>query len=132
MATTAPTTLIRPRREMQEVKAPEQFQFNKIGQVLAGVLLAIEPKEVRGKQVPEYLFVEEGGKFYTCLATADLEKKMSIAFHQLHSNPLGHTFEIRYEKDDSSFQKADQSAMKVFKVSVSKGIEPGFEYLGAA
>ena len=130
MGAMAPAVPMKPRREMQEVKAPEKFQFTKSGQTLVGILLAIEPKDVRGKQVPEYLFAEEGGKFYTCLATADLEKKMMITFHQIHGNPLGHAFEIRYEKDDSSFQKADQSAMKVFKVSVSKGVEPGYEYLG--
>jgi hypothetical protein len=130
MATQAIPQVGKSRREMQEVKAADPFQFTKPGQTLTGVLLAVEPKDVRGKQVPEYLFVEDNGKFCTCLATADLEKKMVITFHQIHGNPLGHGFEIRYEKDDSSFQKADQSPMKVFKVSVSKNIEPGYEYLG--
>jgi hypothetical protein len=130
MATQAATPIQKPRREMQKVGAPEQFQFSKIGQILSGVLLQIEPKDVKGKQVPEYLITDtETGKFYTCLATADLEKKMQMVFHRIHGNPLGYWFDIRYTSDDSSFQKEHQSAMKVFDVQVSKNREQGFEYL---
>jgi hypothetical protein len=132
MATQAATPIQKPRREMQTVNAPEQFQFTKLGQVLAGVLLAIEPKDVKGKQVPEYLITDpESGKFYTCLATADLERKMLMVFHRIQGNALGYWFEIRYSNDDSSFQKEHQSAMKVFEVKVGKTREPGFEYLVA-
>jgi len=37
-----------------------------------------------------------------------------------------HLVEILYERDDSSFQKPGQSAMKVFKVLVSQEKQPGF------
>lgn len=116
---TATTTPIRTRREMQEVKAPEQFQFTKQGQNAAGILLSIEPAMVKGKQAMEYLFQAEGGGRFTCLGTADLDKK-------LHPGMIGHMVEIRYETDDSSFQKPGQNAMKIFKVMVSKEKEPGF------
>jgi hypothetical protein len=129
MATAPATPIQKPRREMQTVKAPEQFQFTKLNQMLSGVLLAIEPKEVKGKHVPEYLISDESGKFYTCLATADLERKMQMVFHRIHGNPLGFWFDIRYTSDDSSFQKENQSAMKVFDVQVGKSREAGFEYL---
>jgi hypothetical protein len=104
---------------MQEVKAPEQFQFTKQGQVASGVLLSIEPTMVKGKQAIEYLFQTDGGGRFTCLGTADLDKK-------LHPGCIGHFVEIRYEQDDSSFQKPGQNPMKVFKVQVSKEKELGF------
>ena len=116
---TQPVTPMRPKREMQEVKAPEQFQFNKQGQIASGILLSIEPVSVKGKQAIEYLFQSEGGGRFTCLGTADLDKK-------LNPQQIGHFIEIRYERDDSSFQKPGQSAMKVFKVQCSKEREPGF------
>ena len=115
---TAPATPIN-RRQMQEVKAPEQFQFTKQGQTASGILLSIEPVPVKGKQAMEYLFQAEGGGRFTCLGTADLDKK-------INPQQIGHFVEIRYERDDASFQKPGQSAMKVFKVLVSKDKEPGF------
>ena len=115
---TAPATPIR-RREMQEVKAPEQFTFKKQGQIAEGVLLQIEPVSVNGKQANEYMFRADSGNRFTLLGTNDLDKK-------LHSEMIGHFVSIRYETDDNSFQKPGQNAMKVFKVQVSKEKEPGF------
>jgi hypothetical protein len=108
----------RPRRQMQEVKAPEQFQFTNLGQTVGGKLISIELVTVKDKQAIEYLFEDEGGHRLTCLGTADLNKK-------IHSGHIEHWLEIRYERDDSSFQKQGQSAMKIFKVLVSKDKEPG-------
>lgn len=119
MATQPATTPIRSRREMQEVKAPEQFTFAKQGQTAAGILLQIEPVNVKGKQAMEYLFQAEGGGRFTCLGTNDLDKK-------LHPGMIFHYVEIRYETDNTEFQKPGQNAMKVFKVQVSKEREPGF------
>jgi hypothetical protein len=116
---TAPAQPIRPRREMQEVKAPEQFSFVKQGQIANGILLSIEPVAVKGKQAMEYLFQAEGGGRFTCLGTADLDKK-------LNPNMIGHFVEIRYESDDNSFTKPGQNPMKVFKVMAAKEKEPGF------
>jgi hypothetical protein len=116
---TAPATPMKPRREMVEVKAPEQFQFTKQGQTVSGILVSIEPVEIKGKPAIEYLFVRENGDRFTCLGTNDLNKK-------IHPGHIGYAMDIRYETDDSSFQKPGQSAMKVFKVLVSKEKEPGF------
>lgn len=115
---TVPTQM-KSRREMQEVKAPAQFQFTKQGQIAEGILLSIEPTNVKGKQAMEYLFQTERGDRFTCLGTADLDKK-------LHPGLIGHWVEIRYETDDTSFQKPGQNAMKVFQVKVSKEKETGF------
>ncbi len=110
---------------MKEVKAPQQFKFTKQGDSLKGILFSIEPKKVGDKIVNEYLFDLTGGERATCLGLADLEKKI----HPVH---LGHNMEIRYETDDSSFQKQGQSPMKVFKVLVDDKIAPGYEHLQAA
>ena len=107
------------RRVMQEVKAPEQFTFTKQGQTASGILLNIEPVQVKGKQAMEYLFQADGGGRFTCLGTADLDKK-------INPQQIGHFMEIRYERDDNSFTKPGQNAMKVFKVQISKEKEPGF------
>ncbi len=107
------------RRVMQEVKAPEQFTFTKQGQTASGILLNIEPVQVKGKQAMEYLFQADGGGRFTCLGTADLDKK-------INPQQIGYFMEIRYERDDNSFTKPGQNAMKVFKVQISKEKEPGF------
>lgn len=102
-----------PRREMVEIKAPVQFQFNKQGQMAVGVLISIEPVVIKGKEALEYLFQTDDGARFTCLGTNDLNKK-------LHPGLIGHFLEIRYETDDTSFQKPGQSPAKVFKVQASK------------
>lgn len=120
MATAAQTpTQMKPRREMQEVQAPEQFQFTKQGQVLSGVLISIEPVTVKGKPAVEYMLRDEKGERLTFLGTNDLDKK-------LQPGHIGHWLDIRYERDDASFQKPGQNAMRLFKVLVSKEKEPGF------
>lgn len=110
---------LRPRREMQEVKAPEQFTFTKQGQTAEGVLMQIEPVPVKGKQANEYLFQADGGGRFTLLGTNDIDKK-------LHAGMIGYNVEITYVNDDNSFTKPGQNPMKVFRVRVAKEKEPGF------
>lgn len=88
--------------------------------MLAGVLFSIEPAEVKGKQAMEYMLIMPSGDRLTFLGTADLNKK-------IQPSHIGHYVEIRYERDDDSFQKQGQNPMKVFKVSASKDVEPGFK-----
>ncbi|SRR5579885_2225064 len=107
------------RREMEEVKAPEMFQFTRQGQVLAGVLVSIEPTLVKGKEAIEYMLEGENKVRCTFLGTADLNKK-------INPNHIGHWLEIRYETDNTSIQREGQSAMRIFKVLASKEKEPGF------
>jgi|SRR5579862_701298 len=120
MATAPATpTPMRPRREMIEATAPEMFRFTKPGETLNGVLLNIEPTIVRDKPAIEYMLHDERGRRLTFLGTNDLDKKIQPAH-------IGHWLDIRYERDDTSFQKPGQSAAKVFKVMVSREREPGF------
>lgn len=119
---TAPATPINRqdwRGKMTEVKAPELIQFTKQGQAVEGVLVSIEPVEVKGKQAIEYLFQRENGDRFSCLGTNDLNKK-------IHPGHIGHWLIVRYETDDKSFQKEGQSPMKVFKVVASENKAPGF------
>ena len=112
-----PTPISR-RREMQEVKAPAQFQFTKHGQIAEGVLLQIEPVAVKGKQANEYMFQADSGARFTLLGTNDIDKK-------LHAGVIGFYVSITYVNDDNSFTKAGQNAMKIFKVEVAKEREHG-------
>jgi len=67
--------------------------------------------------------VLENGERMTFLGTNDLNKKIFPAH-------LGHPMRIKYTNDDTSFQKAGQSAMKVFKVEVDMTtFWPGYEHL---
>lgn len=125
MATMAPSTPNRNQHDYREVKAPEQFKFAKQGAELEGILISIEPKPVNDKIAKEYMFVLPNGDRLTCLGTNDLDKK-------IEPRHLGHFMKIKYETDDTSFQKAGQSAMKVFKVLVDKNVAPGYEHLQAA
>jgi len=117
---------VKPRREYERVKAPALFKFQKQGDVIEGGLASIEPKEVNGKIVREFMFELENGDRVTCLSTNDLEKK-------IQAKHIGHPIRVRYANDDSSFQKAGQSAMKVFEVDVDmKNFWPGYEHLQAS
>jgi hypothetical protein len=117
-APATPVTTIKPQRKMVEAKAPEQFQFNKQGQTIEGVLLKIEETTVKEKPALEYTLQTSPTDRLTFLGTANLDKKIRPDY-------LGHFLSIRYERDDSSFQKPGQSAMKIFRVMVSEEREPG-------
>lgn len=122
---TAPTTM-KPRPEYERVKAPALFKFAKQGDTIEGGLSSIEPKEVNGKIVREFMFDLPNGDRVTCLGTNDLEKK-------IQAKHIGHPIRVRYTSDDDSFQKAGQSAMKVFEVDVDmKNWWPGHEHLKAS
>jgi hypothetical protein len=113
---------VKHHREYERVKAPTLFKFVKQGDTIEGGLASIEPKEVNGKIVREFLFDLENGDRVTCLGTNDLDKK-------IQPKHIGHPVRIRYATDDSSFQKAGQSAMKVFDVDVDmKNFWPGYEH----
>jgi len=117
---------MKPRREYERVKAPALFKFVKQGDTIEGGLATIEPKEVNGKIVREFMFELENGDRVTCLGTNDLDNK-------IQAKHIGHPIRVRYASDDNSFQKAGQNAMKVFEVDVDmKNFWPGYEHLKAS
>lgn len=115
---TASTTPIRPRREMQEVKAPEQFQFSDTHRTLEGVYLGDQAVQVKGKDTIQFMIEDERKQRYTFLATYDLQQK-------IRPEHIGHWMTIIYEGEDGSI-KTQGSPMKRFKVGVSKEKESGF------
>lgn len=119
---TAPSAVgpqgVKPRREMQEVTAPEQFQFTDRDPALSGVLLDISKVTVKGKETTQYMLQDEDKQRYTFLATYDLQRKI-LPEH------IGHFVLITYEGEDMSIE-TQGSPLRKFRVQVSKEKEPGF------
>lgn len=113
-----------PRREMQEVKAPEQFQFSDSQRHLSGVLLDIDQVGVKDKKTGEskptmqYIVQDENGQRHSFLGTYDLQRKIM-------PQHIGHWMTITYEGEDSTVQ-TQGSPLRKFRVQVAKEKEPGF------
>jgi hypothetical protein len=117
---TAPTgpQSVRPRRQMQEVKAPDMFQFSDQHRTASGRLVDIDQVTIKDKPTMQYLFEDDGKRRFTFLGTADLNKK-------IHPGHIGYWMDITYEGEDPSI-KTQGSPMRRFKVQVSQEKEPGF------
>lgn len=117
---TAPAgpTQMKPRREMVEVKAPEQFSFSDRNRTLGGVLIAIDQVTVKGKPTQQYTLRDEDGLRWTFLATYDLQRK-------IESGHVGYFLVITYEGEDRTVE-TQGSPLRKFKVQVSREKEPGF------
>jgi hypothetical protein len=116
-----------PAIEFEERKGPELFKFEKEGDEITGVLVAVEkrefPDEETGetKSVPVYVVEKYEAGFKASrheiaefMQAADLRRKLTGA-------DRGKFILVRYE----TTQKVRQGTMKVFKVQVSKNTAPG-------
>src|SRR6266849_4649549 len=98
---TAPATPIRSQRQMEEVKAPEQFQSTDNHRSLSGVLIDIDQVAVKDKKTGEskptmqYILQDEHKRRFTFLGTYDLTRKIQPAH-------VGHWMTITYEGGDST------------------------------
>jgi hypothetical protein len=115
---TASAIPMRPRREMQEVKAPEQFSFTETSRTLNGVLIDIDQVTVRTKPTMQYTVQDEDRRRFTFLATYDLQRKIQPAH-------IGHWMTVTYEGEDHLIE-TQGSPLRKFRVQVSKEKEPGF------
>jgi hypothetical protein len=106
------------RREMQEVRAPEMFQFSKDRSRLEGVFLGISRVTVKGKETMQYMIQDIEGNRLTFLATYDLARK-------IQPGHVGHWMIVAYEGEDPDI-KTQGSPMRRFRVAVSKEKEPEF------
>lgn len=106
------------RRQMQEVKAPDMFQFSDQHRTASGVLIDIDQVTVKEKPTMQYLFEGDNKRRFTFLGTADLNKK-------IHPGHVGYWMDITYEGEDPTI-KTQGSPMRKFKVQVSADKEPGF------
>lgn len=106
------------RREMQEVKAPEMFQFTKDHSRVDGIFLGLSRVTVKGKETTQYMLQDSDGNRFTFLATYDLARKIQ----PIH---VGHWMSVTYEGEDPDI-KTQGSPIRRFRVSVSKEKEPDF------
>jgi hypothetical protein len=99
-----------------EIKAPEQLRFEKPGDCVEGVLLAITSHTVKGKKTIQYTVVRKDGSKVTFLATWDLLQKLDRTM-------LGYPISVRFEKLHDSIERNGNRA-KVFKVQVDWDAKP--------
>lgn len=106
------------RRDMQEVKAPEMFQFTQDNPRLEGVFLGLSRITVKGKETTQYMLQDSDGSRFTFLATYDLARK-------IQPGHVGRWLSVTYEGEDSEI-KTQGSPIRRFRVLVSKEKEPEF------
>ena len=120
---TKPLTYQSPtnQRQMQEVNAPEMFQFTDSASYIEGKLLAISSVTVKdnAKETSQYLVQTKNGERFTFLATYDLSRKLG-------PDAVDHWISVKYEGEDKSI-KTQGSPMRKFKVLVSKEKERATE-----
>lgn len=109
----------KPVRELQEVRAPEMFQFTKDKPTLEGVYLGASRVTVKGKETTQYMLQDLDKRRFTFLATYDLARK-------IQPEHVGHWMYICYEGEDSE-KKTQGSPMRKFRVAVGRDVEPEFK-----
>lgn len=102
----------RDGRELEEVLAPEMFQFQTPGQSIAGTLLSIDTVTVKGKAVTQYLLRLDDNRRIQLLATYDLGRK-------LQPGHRGRFVEITYVGENKEVRKGD-NYLREFRVRVEK------------
>jgi hypothetical protein len=99
-----------------EVKAPEQLRFEKPGDCVEGVLLAITSHVVKGKKTVQYTVARKDGNKVTFLATWDLAQKIDRTM-------LGYPILVKFEKLHESIEKNGNRA-RVFAVLIDWDAKP--------
>lgn len=99
-----------------EVKAPEQFRFERAGDSIEGILVGIAPHNVKGKKTIQYTVEKGDGTRVTFLATWDLSQKITRKM-------LGYPVRVTFERLHDSIEREGNRA-KVFKVLVDWGAKP--------
>lgn len=98
-----------PEQGWKEIPAPELVKWEKPGETIAGILLAIAPVKIEGKPVLQYT-LQIGEKTLKCLATFDLRQKITPAHR-------GCQMRIKYLGEDENIRGGpNNSPMKVFSV----------------
>jgi hypothetical protein len=118
MATHSTAGPVVQRREMQEVKAPEMFQFTRDNPRLEGVFLGLSRVNVKGKETTQYMVQDSDRNRFTFLATFDLARKIQPAH-------VGHWISVTYEGEDPDI-KTQGSPIRRFRLAVSKEKETEF------
>ncbi len=96
---------------MIEREEPKFVQFT-VGDIVAGVLTAVETAEIKGKRVARFILQDlESGNQCAFLGTAQINAK-------LRRTDLGHLVEVRCTGEDANVVK-NGNRMKLFRVFVS-------------
>jgi hypothetical protein len=99
-----------------EIKAPEQFRFDKPGDCVEGTLLAITAHTIKGKKTIQYTVGKKDGNKVTFLATWDLLQKIDRKI-------LGYPLVVKFEKLHNSIERNGNRA-KVFNIMVDLDARP--------
>jgi hypothetical protein len=106
---TAPATPINRNDDWKDVHAPEMFTFERVDDSLLGEYQGPAEVTVKGKPTTQYVIKCGDGKVRTCLATYDLQRKMTQV-------EVGRQVRIIYEGEDHTIQ-TQGSPMRKFRVS---------------
>lgn len=93
----------------KEIPSPELVKWEKPGETICGILIAVGLVEIEGKKVVQYT-LSLGEKTLKCLATYDLRQKITTAHR-------GCQIRIKYLGEDENIRGGPtNSPMKVFSV----------------
>jgi hypothetical protein len=106
------------QRVMVDVKAPEMFKFERINDVITGILMGIESVMVQNKPQKQYIVKQDNGTLATFLQTYDMKGRLRDEF-------LGHYIEVRYLGEDKHVETQGNPLRRFgIKVSAQKEIDP--------
>lgn len=109
--------VLEPEQGWETLKSPEIVKFEKLGDTISGVLLAVTTVQVKGKGVVEYM-LGRGSDRLKLLGTYDLVQK-------LNRTHVGYPVRIKYRGEDPSISR-NGNAMKIFDVQVKKQRDASF------
>lgn len=93
----------------KEIPTPELIKWDKPGEQIAGVLLAITVIKIEGKPVPQLTYAL-GERVIKCLAPYDLRQK-------INRGHIGCAMRVKYLGEDENIRGGPQnSPMKIFSV----------------
>ena len=102
--------------EMEERKEPEFIRFNQ-GDLVEGVLMAVEKATIKGKPIARFTVRRADGSEAAFIGTNQINRKLRL-------EDLGHRVEIVCTGEDQNVKRGD-NCMKLFTVKVSKSKAAG-------
>jgi hypothetical protein len=96
---------------METREDPRFVTFN-AGDVVEGILLSIQPVQIKDKSAVRYVVREEGGELVSFLGTFQINSR-------IHGTDRGHKIIIRCIGEDTMVKRGE-NFMKVFEIQVSK------------
>jgi hypothetical protein len=102
---------------METREEPRFVQFT-TGEIVEGVLMGVQPIQIKDKRGLRYIVQEDNGELVSFLGTWQINTKLRPA-------DLGHRVSVKCIGTDTMVQRGD-NCMKVFEIKVSKEmVNPG-------